>query len=263
MKKFILSICIGVILALTLTSCDVQVGVKPRNKTADKNSAIDKDETASLEGVEKININIEVADALCKSSNDNNVRLVVKNSTSFDGEVVMKKENENLNIKENKSTKEIGSNRKNRKIEIYIPREYKNDISLSNGVGDIKMEDVNGDNVSIGNGTGDMDITKINVKELVINSGVGDTTLNLDKSPKNMKISGGTGDCDIKIKEVNGDITYSGGVGDLSIIVPENAPIKIKTSSGIGDRHIDAKVSEENKYTFNLDNGLGDIKVTN
>ena len=123
-----------------------------------------------------------------------------------------------------------------------------NDGSSDNSYEIIKEFQKNNDNIKV-----------INKK----NSGVGDTTLNLDRSPKNMKISGGTGDCDLKIKEVNGEITYSGGVGDLSIIVPENAPIKIKTSSGIGDRHIDAKVSEENKYTFNLDNGLGDIKVTN
>ncbi|CDM70415.1 Hypothetical protein CM240_3298 [Clostridium bornimense] len=263
MKKRIVSIFIGVILALTLTSCAVKVGIEPRNKIAHKNSELDKDETLSLEDIDNININIQLADVQCKSFDENNVRLIVKNSTTLNGEVIMKKEDKNLNIEEKKSGKKLGTNNYSRKIEIYIPKEYKGDIYFENGVGDIKLEEISCENLSLEGGTGDLDIYNINAKDLTLNSGVGDIRLNLNKSPENMNIGSGTGDCDINIEEVNGNLVYDGGVGDVTIRIPENAPVKIKSSSGVGYSNIDAKISDTNKYTFDLDNSVGEIKVTN
>ena len=204
-----------------------------------------------------------MADVQCKTFDENNIRLVVKDSTTSNGEVVMEKDDKNLNIDEKKLRGKLGTSHYSRKIEIYIPKEYKGDISFNNGVGDIKLEGINCESLSIKTGTGDSDILNVNAEDLVLKSGVGDIRLNLNKSPKNMDIKCGTGGCDINIEEVKGNLTYDGGVGDTTIRIPENAPVKIKTSSGVGDSDIDAKTSGENKYTFDLDNGLGDIKVTN
>ena len=76
-----------------------------------------------------------------------------------------------------------------------------------------------------------------------------------------MNINGGLGNLTINFAEVGGNLNYDGGMGETVISIPNNSPVKINTSTGVGSIDINAKTSGEDIYTFDLNIGVGSLTV--
>ena len=87
--------------------------------------------------------------------------------------------------------------------------------------------------------------------------------IDLDEECGNIDIEGGVGKFDLKLSKVGGNLTYKGGVGEANITIPENAPVDIKSGTGLGDFKQTAKTSGEGKYIFDVKTGIGSITIDN
>lgn len=148
-------------------------------------------------------------------------------------------------------------------ITIGIPEEFFGNLELNCGAGKTTVKDICVSFLQVGGGAGKVTIDNVKFNDLKIKVGVGETSVNLNNQCGNIKIDGGVGNVQVDLKEVGGDLKFKGGIGNTSIRIPEGAPVRFITSTGIGRCRIKAITSNENKYEFNLDAGIGEIKIYN
>ncbi len=147
-------------------------------------------------------------------------------------------------------------NSNNLKLDVYIPKEYKKELEIVAGVGNLKA-----DNLELKKMTFNIGVGNIKIKEY-IGEIVGET---------------GVGDINIEFNNLENDISLNSGTGNVKINLPENAEFYINAETGVGDidndfklRVNDKSVSEKmigtvgsDKNKIELKTGVGDIEVSN
>lgn len=261
MKKLIkMAILIGA-LASVLTSCNVKLGIESRKKS---NEYGDFSETISIDSVDNIDIFISVGNIIINEIEGDEVTVDVTGKSDLNIRTIVEKQNNTIVIKEKdyKSKFKLGiSSFEDRKVEIGIPSSYIDKLSLGYGVGDVLVKGINISELDIKGGAGNLDIKNIVFKSLQLEQGVGETDIDLKEKSGDIKIDGGVGSISLKIEEVGGDLKYEGGIGEADIYIPDKSPVKIKTSSGLGEININTTTSGENKYEFDLKVGVGSLSV--
>ena len=236
----------------------------------------------------KINIEASAADIYIKESNDEFVKAIIYGDKD---KTIVDTKNSELKI-ELKEKRCIGFcfNYKISKIEIYLPKDYNDEINITNKLGDIKIDEFLNANINVSEDCGDVTIKSGNIVN--VNNKYGDITLNnaqtanIDAKAGDVKI-GIVNDVtvnndfgDIKIDKVNNYLNLKNNCGDIKIdnidlhknsyIIDDLGDIEIGNTNEI---YIDAKVSlgdvkVNNNYnksdiTLKIDNSCGDIKVNN
>lgn len=260
MKKIIMTILIGS-LATVLTSCNVKFGIESRNNNGNieiLNQAI------SIENIDNIDISIGAANITINEIEGNEVTVDFVSGSKLSEKTVVEKQNNTIVIKE-KQYKSGWFNGENtfadRKVTIGIPINYINNLSLEYGAGNVSVEEININELDIEGGAGNLNVSNIVFSSLDLEQGVGNTDINLSEKCGDIKIQGGVGNLSLRMEEVGGDLTCEGGVGDTKIYIPDQAPVRIKTSSGIGKANINANTSGESTYEFDLEIGIGGLSV--
>jgi len=243
MRKKVIALVGAVIMAVSLTACNVDIGF--RNPNSSKNSNLDINETIDSDGIKSVEISVNIGDVKISPIDGQNFTVVSEGRNDGSRPIEIDKSGSTLSIKEDSSIKNVNGfnnlHSNNRKINIGIPKDFIGDFKYTCGVGDSEIRDLNFKKAIFQGGVGN-----INIKEITF---------------EDMRVSQGVGDVNLKIKEVKGDLTYEGGVGDGDITIPENSPVRFKTSSGLGDCRIMAKTSGEDKYLFRVTSGVGDITI--
>ena len=263
MKKKILTLITVTLLVLSLTSCDVEVGSRARHYGAKYDASLDKEESIAIDNIKKIVIDTNFSEVNVYSTEGDNIQLSVKNSTTASGEVLMNKSGDSLDIKEVGEAKLSWNSNQSRNIDIAIPKSFNGNFKLDYGAGEVSIKDIICDTLDIDGGAGQLYLKDVVFNELNLDSGTGTVDINLSKKCGNIDINGGVGEVNLSLAEVGGDLVFDGGVGEANFKIPEDAPVDIRTSSGIGSCNISAKTSGEKTYIFDLENGVGEIKVTN
>lgn len=148
-----------------------------------------------------------------------------------------------------------------RSVVLGVPASYKGDIKMFCGAGTVDINNSNFNDINISGGAGAITINDITFNNMEIMQGVGDISMTLSSPCGNMSIKGGMGTFNADLKAVGGNLDYDGGVGDATITLPDNAPVKIDCTSGIGKTSISAKTSPESKYIFDINMGIGSLTV--
>ncbi len=243
MRKKIVALVGAVIMAVSLTACNVDIGF--RNPNSSKNLNLDINESIDSDGIKDLDISINIGEVRISAIDGQDFTIVSEGRSEISRPIEIDKSGSTLSIKEENSTKNVNGfnnlNSSNRKITIGIPKDFMGDFKYTCGIGDSEIKDLNVKKAIFQGGLGNIDIKEITFED--------------------MRISQGVGDIDLKIKEVKGDLIYEGGVGDGDIIIPENSPVRFKTSSGLGSCRIMAKTSGEDKYLFKITSGIGDITI--
>lgn len=261
MKKIIImTILIGT-LATLLTSCNVSFGIESRNNNWDGDNL---SKSISIDNTDNIDISISAANIIINEIEGNEVTVDFIAESNLSEKTIVEKQSDTIVIRE-RVYKSGWINNKNsfedRKVTIGIPSSYINNLSLDYGAGNVRVENVDVSELEIQGGAGNLNINNIVFSSLDLEQGVGNTDINLEEKCGDIKIQGGVGKLTLRMKEVGGDLSYDGGVGDTEIYVPDQSPIKIETSSGIGKSNINASTSGENTYKFDLSIGVGRLSV--
>ncbi|MGG7177827.1 DUF4097 family beta strand repeat-containing protein [Clostridium paraputrificum] len=261
MKKLLAMVTI-IVVSLTISGCSVKLGMDKRNSNSDKN--IEK--TVSVEGVKSLMINTDMSKINVMNYDGDEIKITAELSDSTKG-IDISQVGDKLDISEKTSGANFSifgkSNYNASDIEISIPKNFKGDITITQGVGEIIMEGLRAEKLTLKGGAGEIRGSEIVCNKLKVDAGVGDIKLFLAEKSGDIDINGGVGEINLEIAEVGGNLEYKGGVGSARIRIPNNAPVKFNAKSGLGNCDIKAKTSNESKYVFDLSVGIGEIKVLN
>lgn len=261
MKKIIILTTLIGILSITLTSCNIGFGIDSR-KTTENVENLSK--SISIDDVENIDISIGAANINIVEIDGNDVTVDFVGTSKLSEKTIVEKENNTIIIEEKKYKTSWGFGNNSfadRKVTIGIPSNYSKDLSLEYGAGNVNVKNINVNELQVAGGAGNLDIKNIVFSELDLEQGVGNTDINLGEKCGNINIEGGVGNLTLRISEVGGNLTCEGGVGETDIYIPDQSPVQIKTSSGIGKADINVNTSGENTYKFDLSIGVGGLSV--
>ncbi|MDI9219032.1 DUF4097 family beta strand repeat-containing protein [Clostridium tertium] len=265
MKK-LFKIFLVLSLSVVLVGCSVKFGIESRNNdnytdsTNYSGESINKVE--SIEGINKINIKIEVSSVKVMYYEGKDIEVSGTLGKLSKG-ITIDKSSDELTINE-KSKKRNSINRDSTSdLKIKIPNSYNGNIDLEFGVGEYEVRDLKVDNINISSGVGQLLIKDISFNKLDLESGVGDVELETKEMTGDINIEGGVGSIEVSLGNVNGNLIFEGGVGNTNIRIPSDSPVSIRTDSGLGKANINAKTSGENKYVFDISMGIGEINITN
>ena len=263
MKKIIV-LCWSIIMVLTFTAC-VRFEVRGKaNTTKLSSEEIEINKSVVFEGENKIDI--DVGCGVVKLSGYEGDEVIVSGITNLaEEDIILTKGNNTIKFKDNSDDliDLFGNNDYILELEIKIPYSFNGDLDYDFGVGENEIRDITCNKLTIDGGTGELTIDDIVFNKLDFDSGVGHSNINLVRKCGDIDIDGGVGDIYISLAEVGGNLTFESGVGSGEIKIPENAPVYFNTSSGIGEASIDVKTSSEKTYRFDLNVGIGELKVYN
>lgn len=238
---------------------------------------------------EEIQIDAEASDIQIKEGKENQIQVKIygeKNQTKVN------ETNTKLNItSSNKSCIGICFNQTISKIEVYIPKSYKNKIDITNQYGDVQIAEFIDLTVDIEMNAGDLSIESIKTGK--IKNDYGD--IEIKKYAKKLDIEESCGDVeigevdnskvinnygDITIHKVNNSLDIKDDCGDIeinSVNLNENSSVYndygnieigstnevyIKAKTDLGDVEINHNY-QKSDITLTLNNSCGDITVEN
>ena len=201
------------------------------------------------EEINYISIDGNLANVNIKESDTNKFKLLIHSKKD---KTDVKINNKKLYIHTEMDTcKFLCFNEKVAQIDIYVPREYKDEIKINNSIGDIKIANIESLNLNIETKTGDIKIDK--VLKCYIKTKTGDININ---SVDDLEIETKVGD--IEIASVTGVLDIETKTGDIKI-----NNVEIKDNSHITTDVGDIKI--KNTYDIYVDakTDVGDTKVNN
>lgn len=264
MGKKIITLGLAILVAISLAGCSIRFGINKRNRGETVN--INKQVVYTDEN--KIEIDIKYG-YVTISTHDKSDVIVTGSSNRGEDVIKVSKSGNSIKIKDNSRdnvnlnlfSKNDSSDKMN--IEIKIPNDFQGDLDFDYGAGEATITGVKCKRLDIDGGAGKLNLEDIVFEKLIFSAGVGQSNIVLTDKCGDIEIDGGVGEVNISMTEVGGNLSFDGGVGSAKIRIPENAPVYFNTSSGIGSTKVTAKISGENTYKFDLNVGVGEIKVYN
>lgn len=227
--------------------------------------------------VENIELSVSVDDILIEESNDEDIKIIEKSNYKLENseKLQINQEEKNLEIVRNDRNTIGNLNNINRRLEIYLPKDYRGSLTLENTVGDIKIH------------------SKLNVEELNTRQKVGDLKLNSNIECNTFSFENTTGDMDIKsikgsgsiegkvgnircyLEEITGDIIVENSTGDIDLEINPDSSFILDSKYNIGEldininldnsttskKHISGSYGDNAKSTLNVEANIGDISI--
>lgn len=262
MKK-IITIALLVLAMVTLSGCGLKFGMEDRKNNGKGETNINK--TISIEGINNIDISVGALEATISSYNGDEVKIVGSLGEYVD-DLEVNTSGNTISIKDKifySSFIGVNFGDNTHSLDIMIPEKYMGDLKYAYGASSTKITDIKVDKLKIEGGAGELIADNIVFNNLDLNAGVGSTKLYLKEKCGDINAKGGVGEVYIDMREVGGNLIYDGGVGSAEIRIPVDSPVRINTKSGLGQSNIRARTSNEGTYTFDLNVGIGEIKVDN
>lgn len=286
-KKTLLAISALVLSATILAGCNIRFGINSReskhnnltdfienvttdglninnnsNNTSTASYSEEIHKSISSEGIDNLDISILASEVTIKTIGGNDITLDCTGTSNIIKETKFDKRRGTIYIEE-KGVNYFNMNGFNptRKVIIGIPESFKGNAIISCGAGTVSINDSSFKSLDLKGGIGELTISNIYFDNLTLKQGMGETNISLNNKCGDMDISGGMGEFYLSLSEVGGNLTYSGGMGEATIDLPDNAPVKIITDTGLGDTNISATTSGENTYIFDLSVGIGSLTV--
>lgn len=149
-------------------------------------------------------------------------------------------------------------------LEVFVPLNYKKNISANTGSSDIYMENVIGDNISLYTTSGDIKINKIEGNRIKLASISGD--IESKGSIGTFDIINSSGDVDLGLEESNGDINITTSSGDVEIAYWIAVDYNVTGTSSSGDVYSNGPISIEKdkngKFDILIGQGGNNLDIT-
>ena len=201
-----------------------------------------------IETFKDLKMNYKVGNIYIKHSEENKVKVVAfgKETDEVKCEVT-----DNLLYIEDFHKEEIELGSKERKIEIYLPKEFSNTITCDGNAGNIKIEDFDNAKLNINTKAGNVNIGNTALASILTDAG----NIKVKKVPE-LRIETNAGN--INVEEVSKKCNIKSDAGNIKVenlLVTENSSIE----TDMGNINIE-KTSDVNVQTKH---GLGVVKVEN
>lgn len=248
----LLVIIIGLVVFLVLC---LNGGLNLTEIFKNKSSNIVFDETYEVKTISDLEILSNAGDVYFEESTDENIRIVVYGKNSNDLKVNQNEEKLEVDYSQHKYSW-FGFISYTNDIIVYIPKDYSNDINITNNYGDCKISDLENATININASCGNIDLGTI--KNATLKCEYGD--INLENILNKCTIQAECGN--IKINKLQ--------IKENSLIKSEYGNVKIKETNDI---YIDAKTELGNvnintnnrnaEIILKIEAECGDIKVEN
>jgi len=218
------------------------------------------------ENVGGLDINSDSAQVYVKEALDNDVRLIIYGDKNY---IKHNMVNNTLKVDvESKSCIGICFKNSIAKVEIYLPKDYINNIDINNRYGDISVGEFNKASINVVSNAGDVDISGGGSVKIVNDYGdiyIGQAdVLNIEASAgdididevKEVTVENDYGD--IKIDNVFGYLNVDADCGDISI-----RNVELYKNSSIKSDFGDVYIGGTNQIYIDAKSNLGDVKVKN
>ena len=148
---------------------------------------------------------------------------------------------------------------KNCATDLKIKLAANTDITVANGVGDLKITGLEGSvryDIGVGDVTIDGAVTKLNG-----NLGTGD--LKASGLVGSAELNSGTGDFRLAYKEApqTGLVNLQVGTGDAVVLLPQNTKFTTKYQSAVGELKNELTVTKEAKFNVSFQTAAGDLEI--
>ena len=272
---------------------------------ANSENSIDQEKTMSISRIETISI-VTVSDNINLIAVDSDeVRAHYHGSFSttssdYKPELVVEKSGSQLKIKINvKPNITHFSFSSDLKLDVYIPRQFDEDLEISSTSGEVNVETLNVDEFEYLNISGDLNANRIEAEEISVNTTSGETKISgefdrfkfttisgnlisddfkakestLNTTSGEIKLSGQPGDVSSKAISGNLNLNYSdfdntieanSASGKVEILLPEDAGFKLDYKTASGDVRCDFEVpgsQGEHNLKGTVGDGDGSINV--
>lgn len=249
--------------------------------------------TSNIDNIKEIKFDLSIDTVIVSESNEKYVKIIEKSNYKLEND-------EKIKISKNGNTIEVSRKeinvRKNfnniyRTVEIYLPKDYRNNLVLNNKLGDIYIEspfnlekleinqkigDLNINSNIVCNefisyvATGDMDIENIYTTKYYIQTNVGDIDIKGLNGFGDIKSN--IGDIDCNMYAIGGDIYIESSTGDIDIFLNKDCNFNLNAEHNIGDfntnyefeyfkQNIVAKVGENPFNNINIKCNIGDLEI--
>ncbi len=256
---------------------------------------LNQEENISIDSVELISINLigEDLNIIPYDKDVVNIKLTGKVTSNFlnnSPELIVVKENSSLKIQVKSESKfDFGVNKIN--LDVYIPKAYNKNLSVSSVSSDMKISSMNFNDIGLNTTSGDVELNNIDSNEITCESVSGDiygnlvncTDIRFKTTSGQCKIENFTGnisgksvsgDFSVNYLKFNNNINFDTTSGDLSISLPNDAAFKYNYSTVSGKLTGNLSTHSNNKNTdingtigtnpsgaISLSSISGDIKV--
>ena len=218
-------------------------------------------------GFKNIIVESNLSDIEIKNNNNKEIKILIYgNNDKFK----IENNNEVLNLQyKEKSCTFLCFTIKNSKIEIYLPKDYDQNVDIFNNYGDINIGSFKKLNSSINTDSGDIKISFLNKAN--IKNKYGD--IKISEYIKNLKVITNSGDIkvskgsfiniknsygDIDIDKVNNYLDIDSNSGDIKI-----DKLLLKKNSSIINKYGDIKINGTNKIYIDAKTRYGDTNINN
>lgn len=201
-----------------------------------------------FEKINNLNINVKTADVYIKTSSDEKVKVEVYSAREEKSTITNTDESLNITLDQGVCSFFCWF-RKNSKINVYLPSNYANEITVKATTGDIEVDDFALSNANLTVTTGDIKLG--NIKDASIKATTGDIYVS---SVNDITASLSTGD--VVIDKINNYLNLSTSTGDITISSANlNKNSEISTSTG------DVKISRLNDIYVDAKTSTGDTRI--
>lgn len=203
-------------------------------------------EEKEIENIKDLNINFNNIDLEIKESKEDIIKIELYSDYEKDHKIEETEDSINVELyEENKFVffKKTG------RIIIYLPEDYKENISANGSVGDINIGTLDKANIEVELSTGDIKAKELYYLRATLTTG----DIKIEKV-NNIVTKMSTGD--IKIEKVNNYIEASLKTGDIKIEkldINENSKIELTTG--------DVKIKDTNDIYVDAETNTGDTKI--
>jgi lia operon protein LiaG len=247
----------------------------------DLNDEIDE----NSDGVDNIQLSFVSGDIIFHENNENKIKVTLSGSLRSSSELTAPK----LQYSKNGSTIKVtiqknsffGSYSLNSKIDIYLPKDYSKNLSVSSVSADILLSDKKFVNLEAATTSGDIKLSNITVDSLNAKTVSGDMSgsnitsnkfiadavsgkIDFDNFEGVTKASTISGNIAIKYTKLIGNIDAHSTSGDIRFGLPDNSSFNLDSSSTSGD--INSRFSLDNtssgKRTLSGSYGNGNNKLS-
>lgn len=237
-----------------------------------------------IDGIDNISVETSFVDVNFVPENRSDMKIVYsgKTSSNYIPELKTKKSGNTFYIyaKNDNKIKSFNVNYSDLKLDIYIPKNYNNNINITTTSGDLKLSNINIKDLDLGTTSGDIELEDIITKTITGNSTSGDLEL-INVSADNIAFNSTSGD--IEMKNISGNVTVnttSGDVkslykdyknvininstsGDISLTLPKDSSFTLGAKTVSGKLECDFPITIQGKQKNSLSGtvGTGKYKV--
>ncbi len=252
--------------------------------------------TSKIDDIKEIKFDLSIDTVIVSESNEKYVKIIEKSNYKLENDEKLKvsKNGNMIEISRNEINNRKKFNNIYRTVEIYLPKDYRNNLVLNNKLGDVYIESpFNLEKLEINQNTGDLNInSNIVCNEFISHMATGDidiahiytTKYYIQTNVGDIDIKGLNGFGDIKsnigdiecnIDEIDGDIYIESNTGDIDIFLNKDCNFNLNTKYNIGDfdtdlefrdfkqnkKNIIAKVGDNPSNNINIKCNIGDLEI--